>query len=359
MSEHKGPHRTHARGARVRADRRRPVPQGHGPDVRQHVRRARRAEIDRRQAQVQQRTTTAKSIGQVAMTFGVPMVRQRVEREVDSARQRAQSFLGTIGGVTNGTPSAPPRAASRRRRAAPPADQRHQRVRTANGGATNARRPTPRRPPATRCRSPATTRSPRRRWWSGSPGSRRRARRGAHLRRRAPQPPHDSRQDRSDLRVGINVEDARRDPRRPRARRRARARIPGRAAAKNGAARSGRRARRGPSRSPTRSPRSSTATTRPCSSAPRRARRRLRDRAGRGAARRPRLGVIEEIYVETEARAVGVGELLVERLVAFCVDAGCVGVDAAALPGHRQAKNFFERAGFTARLLVMHKPQKS
>jgi ribosomal protein S18 acetylase RimI-like enzyme len=67
------------------------------------------------------------------------------------------------------------------------------------------------------------------------------------------------------------------------------------------------------------------------------------------------LGVIEEIYVEAEARAVGVGELLVEALVAFCVDAGCAGVDAAALPGDRQAKNFFERAGFTARLLVMHR----
>jgi ribosomal protein S18 acetylase RimI-like enzyme len=67
-----------------------------------------------------------------------------------------------------------------------------------------------------------------------------------------------------------------------------------------------------------------------------------------------RLGVIDEIYVEREARAVGVGELLVERLVAFCTDAGCIGVDAAALPGDRQAKNFFERAGFTARILVMH-----
>ena len=69
-----------------------------------------RAEIDRRQAQVQQRTTTARSIGQVAFTFGVPMVRQRVEREVDTARQRAQSFLGTIGGseVVNGASPAPP-----------------------------------------------------------------------------------------------------------------------------------------------------------------------------------------------------------------------------------------------------------
>jgi hypothetical protein len=65
-----------------------------------------RAEIDRRQAQVQQRTTTAKSIGQVAVAFGVPMVRQRVGNEVDNAREKAQSFLGSIPG-TGGAPSTP------------------------------------------------------------------------------------------------------------------------------------------------------------------------------------------------------------------------------------------------------------
>lgn len=70
-----------------------------------------------------------------------------------------------------------------------------------------------------------------------------------------------------------------------------------------------------------------------------------------------RLGVISEIYVQPEARGVGVGELLVERLVGFCTDCGCLGVDATALPGDRQAKNYFERAGFSARLLVMHKPE--
>jgi ribosomal protein S18 acetylase RimI-like enzyme len=68
-----------------------------------------------------------------------------------------------------------------------------------------------------------------------------------------------------------------------------------------------------------------------------------------------RLGVIDEIYVEPGARGVGVGETLVEGLVAFCRHAGCSGIDATALPGHREAKNFFERAGFSARLLVMHK----
>jgi ribosomal protein S18 acetylase RimI-like enzyme len=69
-----------------------------------------------------------------------------------------------------------------------------------------------------------------------------------------------------------------------------------------------------------------------------------------------RLAVIGDLYVEPDARAVGVGEALATELVTVAVVAGCIGVDAFALPGHRAAKNFFERAGFTARALVMHKP---
>ena len=41
-------------------------------------------------------------------------------------------------------------------------------------------------------------------------------------------------------------------------------------------------------------------------------------------------------------------------MLAWFADAGCVGVDAVALPGHRVTKNFFEGSGFTARKLVMH-----
>jgi ribosomal protein S18 acetylase RimI-like enzyme len=68
-----------------------------------------------------------------------------------------------------------------------------------------------------------------------------------------------------------------------------------------------------------------------------------------------RLAVIGDLYTEPEARAVGVAEAVAAELVTHAKDAGCVGIDAFALPGHRQAKNFFERAGFTARALVMHK----
>ena len=67
-----------------------------------------------------------------------------------------------------------------------------------------------------------------------------------------------------------------------------------------------------------------------------------------------RLGVVDDIYVEPEARGVGLGEVMMNDLVAWCVAQGCFGMDAMALPGHRSTKNFFEESGFTARQLVMH-----
>jgi GNAT superfamily N-acetyltransferase len=69
-----------------------------------------------------------------------------------------------------------------------------------------------------------------------------------------------------------------------------------------------------------------------------------------------RLGVVTDLFVEEGARAVGLGEAMVAHLAAFCSEAGCIGIDAIALPGARAAKNFFEESGFTARALVMHRP---
>ena len=66
------------------------------------------------------------------------------------------------------------------------------------------------------------------------------------------------------------------------------------------------------------------------------------------------LGVITDLFVEDEARAVGVGEAMIDGLVAHCRARDCLGIDARALPGHRATKNFFEAHGFTARALVMH-----
>jgi GNAT superfamily N-acetyltransferase len=66
------------------------------------------------------------------------------------------------------------------------------------------------------------------------------------------------------------------------------------------------------------------------------------------------LGVIDDIFVEEGARQVGLGELMIGDLMAWCEERKCVGMDAMALPGHRATKNFFEESGFTARQLVMH-----
>jgi ribosomal protein S18 acetylase RimI-like enzyme len=67
------------------------------------------------------------------------------------------------------------------------------------------------------------------------------------------------------------------------------------------------------------------------------------------------LGIITDLFVEPDARSVGVGEAMAAELVTFCTSRGCVGVDTLALPGHRAAKNFFEESGFTARAIVMHR----
>ena len=66
------------------------------------------------------------------------------------------------------------------------------------------------------------------------------------------------------------------------------------------------------------------------------------------------LGVVDEIFVDLEARGVGLGEVMMDDLVSWCRSSGCFGMDAIALPGHRLTKNFFEESGFTARKIVMH-----
>lgn len=68
-----------------------------------------------------------------------------------------------------------------------------------------------------------------------------------------------------------------------------------------------------------------------------------------------RLGVVTAIYVDPGAREVAIGEALIDEVLAWCTARECIGVDAHALPGNRQTKNFFETFGFTARLLVVHR----
>ena len=68
-----------------------------------------------------------------------------------------------------------------------------------------------------------------------------------------------------------------------------------------------------------------------------------------------RVGVVQEVLVQKEARGVGVGEAMMDLMTSWSASRGCRYMDGRALPGDRHAKGFFERHGFTARLLVMHR----
>lgn len=67
------------------------------------------------------------------------------------------------------------------------------------------------------------------------------------------------------------------------------------------------------------------------------------------------LTVIDDIYVEPDARCVGLGEFLMKEITRWAELRGCSGIDAFVLPGNREAKNFFESAGLVARAIVVHR----
>ncbi len=67
------------------------------------------------------------------------------------------------------------------------------------------------------------------------------------------------------------------------------------------------------------------------------------------------LSVISDLYVDPEARGIGVGEAMVNLLVDHARSLGAVGIDSLALPGDRATKNFFETFGLKARAIVVHR----
>lgn len=67
------------------------------------------------------------------------------------------------------------------------------------------------------------------------------------------------------------------------------------------------------------------------------------------------LGRVTDLFALPDARGVGVGEAMMDELMAFCRARGCFGVDSIALPGDRGTKNFFESFGLVARAIVVHR----
>ena len=61
------------------------------------------------------------------------------------------------------------------------------------------------------------------------------------------------------------------------------------------------------------------------------------------------------LYVEPEARGIGVGAALLGAGIDWLRARGYSGVDVPALPGIRATKQFLESEGLVARLIVMHR----
>lgn len=61
---------------------------------------------------------------------------------------------------------------------------------------------------------------------------------------------------------------------------------------------------------------------------------------------------IDQVWVTPQARENGFGDALLERSIDDARGRGAVAVEGQALPGDRQTKNLYERAGIVARLIT-------
>lgn len=66
-------------------------------------------------------------------------------------------------------------------------------------------------------------------------------------------------------------------------------------------------------------------------------------------------GVVRQVYVHPEAREVGFGDELLAQAIAATLAAGGTVIESFALPGDRDTKNLYERAGVTARKIIVSK----
>lgn len=64
-------------------------------------------------------------------------------------------------------------------------------------------------------------------------------------------------------------------------------------------------------------------------------------------------GRISVLWVEPGAREIGLGEAVLAALMEGARELGAARIEAVALPGDRETKNLYERAGLVARLIVV------
>ena len=62
---------------------------------------------------------------------------------------------------------------------------------------------------------------------------------------------------------------------------------------------------------------------------------------------------VDQVYVTPDARELGFGDALLEAAADEARSAGADVIEGHALPGDRETKNLYERAGITARLITV------
>jgi GNAT superfamily N-acetyltransferase len=65
------------------------------------------------------------------------------------------------------------------------------------------------------------------------------------------------------------------------------------------------------------------------------------------------LSRVEEVYVTPRARELGFGDALLDAALDLARQAGCSLLEGESLPGDRDTKNLYERAGIKARLITV------
>lgn len=64
---------------------------------------------------------------------------------------------------------------------------------------------------------------------------------------------------------------------------------------------------------------------------------------------------VVQVYVDPLAREIGFGDWLLEAAIVEARQRGCTTIEGHALPGDRATKNLYERAGITARKIIVSK----
>lgn len=64
---------------------------------------------------------------------------------------------------------------------------------------------------------------------------------------------------------------------------------------------------------------------------------------------------VERVYVTPDARGIGFGDELLEHALELARRKEALAVEGEALPGDRETKNLYERAGITARKITVYR----